>query len=495
MTTKPSCLSSDHLQAELEALQLANAALEAQMLAGAEQMDMMLREVESQRNALQNAHSRERSLNDFAQRVMDTVGSVVIVLSRQGRIERANRYCEKHLAESCDDLRDSTLDDLLLPQEREALAEALPNLPWTVISPLFEKVRSGGHYKAEHLLRSTSGNYRHYLVVATMLHSHQGKEEGAVVNATDITELKLKEQQLQASEAELREAMSDLKRTQAELLHGQKLQSIGQLAAGIAHEINTPTQYLVSNISFLQESFEELLQPLTACYQRFNATTDGAAAANTNASLEAVFENVDFEYISEEAPRALAECMEGLNRISGIVLAMKDFAHPGGQTMMPVDIDRLIRSAVEISRNEWKLIADLETDLATKLPTVEGLRDELGQVLLNLIVNAAHAIGDHPSNEMKEGKIRISTTSDDTWVTIAVSDNGCGIPEEIKDKIFDPFFTTKEVGHGSGQGLAIAYSVIVGKHKGELAVESTPGAGTTFAVRLPIAKSPSNTDG
>ncbi len=485
MTTKPSNLSPGYLQAELEALQLANAALEAQMLAGAEQMDVMLREVESQRNALQHANRRERSLNDFAQRVMDTVGSVVIVLSAQGRIERANRYCEAHLAKSRDDLRDSTLDDLLLPLERKALAEALPNLPWPIASPLFETVRRVGHYKAEHLLRSTSGNYRHYLVVATMLHSQQGKEEGAVVNATDITELKLKEQQLQAREAELREAMSDLKRTQAELLHGQKLQSIGQLAAGIAHEINTPTQYLLSNISFLQESFEELLQPLTTCYQLTNQLSDNGAPTGWQESLGAVFENVDFEYISEETPRALTECMEGLNRISGIVLAMKDFAHPGGKTMVPVDLDRLIRSAVEISRNEWKLVAELETELATELPTVEGLKDELGQVLLNLIVNAAHAIGDCSSDEPKRGKIHISTACDASWVTIHVSDNGCGIPVEIQDKIFDPFFTTKEVGRGSGQGLAIAYNVIVGKHKGELAVDSTPGIGTTFAVRLP----------
>ncbi len=293
-------------------------------------------------------------------------------------------------------------------------------------------------------------------------------------------------QELETHRIHLESALTELKAAQAELLQAQKLQAIGQLAAGIAHEINTPTQYVGDNITFITESFADLLQAMQLCQVMLNATTAGETTQDCRGTVAKAMELADFDFIKEEVPRALKECKEGVRRISGIVGAMKEFAHPSGGVMRLVDLNSLIRSTVEICRNEWKLIAELETELDPLLPAVQGLKDELGQVLLNLIVNAAHAVADGITTGDEKGLIRITTRRDGESVEVRVQDNGCGVPNELKQKIFEPFFTTKEVGRGSGQGLAIVYNVVTDKHHGELKVDSEPGEGTVFTVRLPI---------
>ncbi|WP_275099406.1 sensor histidine kinase [Sedimenticola hydrogenitrophicus] len=293
--------------------------------------------------------------------------------------------------------------------------------------------------------------------------------------------------ELEAHRIELERALTELKAAQSELLQAQKLQAIGQLASGIAHEINTPTQYVGDNITFITESFADLLQALQLCESMLAETPDGESPPECRSTLARAMELADYHYLKEEIPRALKECKDGVKRISGIVGAMKEFAHPSGGIMQPVDLNHLIRSTVEICRNEWKLIAELETELDPVMSSVLGLKDELGQVLLNLIVNAAHAIADGKTAGDKMGLIRIATRCDGDWAEIQVQDNGCGVPMELRQKIFEPFFTTKEVGRGSGQGLAIVYHVVTDKHHGELTVDSAPGQGTIFTVRLPMA--------
>ncbi|KAF0189547.1 MAG: PAS domain [Desulfobulbaceae bacterium] len=275
---------------------------------------------------------------------------------------------------------------------------------------------------------------------------------------------------------------------QSQLLHTQKLESVGQLAAGIAHEINTPTQYIGTNIDFLEDGFKELATLMTAYQRLLTAEKDHTVTAELLQEVDEIQENTDWEYLAQELPLAISQSKDGVHRISTIVRAMKEFSHPGSKEKAPLAINDLIKTTLTISHSEWKYVADVETDLADNLPQISCLSDEMGQVFLNLLINAAHAIaswlGENPKGE--KGRITISTRSLESQVEIRLTDTGCGIPGEILERIFDPFFTTKEVGKGTGQGLAIARDVIVNKHGGTLEVESKEGHGATFIIRLPI---------
>ena len=277
---------------------------------------------------------------------------------------------------------------------------------------------------------------------------------------------------------------------QARLLHTQKLESVGQLAAGIAHEINTPIQYVGTNIDFLDESFSDI----TRLIKRFLTLLTKARKMHIDESLlssiDEELEEIDWEYLADEIPQAINQSKEGVRRVTSIVLAMKEFSHPGGKDKVPIDLNRLIETTITIARNEWKYVSEVKTDLAEDLPPVPCLSDEMGQVLLNLLVNAAHAIADtlNEKNISAKGIIEISTRLIDDMIEIRIRDNGTGIPQEIRERIFEPFFTTKEVGKGTGQGLAIARDVIVNKHGGTIDVQSTEGQGTTFIIHLPLAK-------
>jgi PAS domain S-box-containing protein len=273
---------------------------------------------------------------------------------------------------------------------------------------------------------------------------------------------------------------------QSQLLQAQKLESIGQLAAGIAHEINTPTQYIGDNVQFLKDAFEDL-RSLLANYERLLA----AAKANT-LSLETVqevmaaVERADAGYLLEEIPKAIAQTVEGITRVSKLVSAMKEFSHPGTKEKIPLDLNRAIEGTITVSRNEWKYVADLETEFDPSLPLISCQPGEFNQVILNLIVNAAHAIADVTGKGAAEkGRITVQTRNCGEWVEIRIQDTGSGIPEKARARVFDPFFTTKEIGKGTGQGLAIARSVVVDKHGGTIQFETEEGTGTTFIIRLP----------
>ena len=199
-------------------------------------------------------------------------------------------------------------------------------------------------------------------------------------------------------------------------------------------------------------------------------------------------EEMDWEYLAEEIPTALSQSRDGVQRVSNIVRAMKEFSHPGSKERQPEDLNRIIANTITVAGSEWKYVAELETNFDQNLPPLNCLSDELGQVFLNLLTNAAQAIsaklGDHPD---EKGKIRVNTRLDGQWAEIRIADSGNGIPEAARDRVFDPFFTTKEVGKGTGQGLAICHGVVE-KHGGSLGFETETGQGTTFIVRLPIAE-------
>lgn len=282
--------------------------------------------------------------------------------------------------------------------------------------------------------------------------------------------------------------ISSRKEMQAQLAHAQKLESIGELAAGIAHEINTPTQYVGDNTRFLQESFAEITEVQTAFLDFFNKVQNNEHTPELIKSLEEKLNTLDLEFLNEEIPSAISQSLDGIHRVAEIVRSMKNFAHPGAEHKQLSDLNQAIQSTSVVSRNVWKYSAELTMDLDPDLQSVNCTPGEINQVILNLIVNATHAIEDKQkqTGDEKLGKITICTKSIDQHIQIQITDSGMGIPESIRDRIFDPFCTTKEVGQGTGQGLAIARTVIVEKHQGEISFETEDGVGTTFTILLPL---------
>jgi PAS domain S-box-containing protein len=271
-----------------------------------------------------------------------------------------------------------------------------------------------------------------------------------------------------------------------QLLQAQKLESVGQLAAGIAHEINTPTQYIGDNVRFLKDGFLDLKSLLEKYECLLAAAQSGALCGEVIQEVALAVEHSDAGYLLEEIPKAIDQTLEGVTRVSEIVSAMKEFSHPGTKEKVPLDLNRAIDSTITVARNEWKYVADLETNFDPSLPAIPCLPGEFNQVILNLIVNAAHAIADVVRDGGQEkGKITVHTRNLPEWAEIRIQDTGSGIPENVQTRIFDPFFTTKEIGKGTGQGLAIARSVIVDKHGGTIHFETKEGTGTTFIIRLP----------
>jgi PAS domain S-box-containing protein len=283
--------------------------------------------------------------------------------------------------------------------------------------------------------------------------------------------------------------VSEKKRLEIELRQAQRLESVGQLAAGIAHEINTPIQYVGDNLRFIKDAFDGRQKVLAKYTELRRQAENGDVTAAVLQELADAIEQADFDYLTEEIPKAVAQSVDGVERVATIVRAMKEFAHPGNKEKAAADINRALQNALIVARNELKYVADVETDFGEIPPVVCHLAD-INQVLLNLLVNAAHAIEQLTKGTGKLGTIRVRSRQIEDRLEIAISDTGCGIPKEIQAKVFDPFFTTKEVGRGTGQGLAIARSIIVEKHGGTLTFEPNGGQGTTFKISLPLEPVP-----
>ncbi len=278
--------------------------------------------------------------------------------------------------------------------------------------------------------------------------------------------------------------ITDRKIMESQLVQNQKLESIGQLAAGIAHEINSPTQFVTDNVYFLNETFKDMKPVFDLLFDIIGNRE--SRMEDIRERLTEIVEDIDLSYLLEEVPQAFKQTLEGLERVSSIVKAMKQFSHPGTKEKQLYSVNEAIRTTAMVSKNEWKYVAELSLELEEHLPAVNLLVDEFNQVILNMIVNAAHAIAERQDeNTTEKGKITISTKDDGRHVRIDVRDTGKGIPGEIINRVFDPFFTTKEIGKGTGQGLAISHDIIVNKHQGFIEVQSTPGEGTMFTIRLP----------
>ncbi|HZC25361.1 MAG TPA: PAS domain S-box protein, partial [Candidatus Binatia bacterium] len=251
---------------------------------------------------------------------------------------------------------------------------------------------------------------------------------------------------------------------ESQLRHAQKLEGIGQLAAGIAHEINTPTQFVTDNLTFLRDSWNSTFELLERYRNAVREAADRLPAGATEA-LERAEQSCDLSFIASEVPRAIDQSLDGAHRVARIVRAMKEFSHPDSAEKTATNLNKAIESTVTVARNEWKYVSELVTEFDPTLPAVVCYPGDINQVVLNLIVNAAHAIKEK-IKEGEKGRITVRTRMLDERVEVSVTDTGSGIPEAIRGRVFDPFFTTKEVGKGTGQGLALAYAVVVKKHGG-----------------------------
>ena len=279
--------------------------------------------------------------------------------------------------------------------------------------------------------------------------------------------------------------LSRRKKLEARLSQAQKMESVGQLAAGIAHEINTPIQFLGNNIQFLQGAFDDLGELLNLFESLAQAVRSGSPTDELMANIETQSELADLPFLREEFPSAIEQSMEGIDRVATIVRAMKEFSQPSSDSKSSVDINHAIENALAVSVSQYRDVARVETSLDPSIAPVSCLGAQINQVLLNVITNASEAIEEH--REPGTGLIKLSTRSIGDAIEIRCEDNGPGIPTEIIDRIFDPFFTTKEVGKGTGQGLAFVYDVIVNKHDGAIQAQSPAEGGTTLVMTIPVA--------
>lgn len=285
-------------------------------------------------------------------------------------------------------------------------------------------------------------------------------------------------------EARVHAEIAERVRVEGELRLAQRLEAVGQLAAGVAHEINTPIQYVSDSLYFLSTACKDLsgvLNRLNGVAERLRELGDDEAAA----ALDEAWEEADAEFVLEQSPKAVARALDGVDRVAEIVRAMKAFAHPGADEAQPEDLNAALANTLVVAKNEYKYVADVAMELGELGPVTCRL-GELNQVFLNLVVNAAHAIGDVVQGTEGRGRIVLRTRAEPGFAVVEIEDSGGGIPTEIQEKIWDPFFTTKPVGKGTGQGLTIARSIVV-KHGGALSFETVMGKGTTFVIRLPLA--------
>jgi signal transduction histidine kinase len=323
--------------------------------------------------------------------------------------------------------------------------------------------------KSSDELQATKAELSESLAQLTTAHEELGRK----TDALELANTKLKE------EIALRERM------EAELRLAQKLESIGQLAAGIAHEINTPIQFIGDNTLYLSEAFDSFVALFNQLQPLADQATDPSAAI---AEAVDMIRSGDLADLAAEVPEAITETLDGIEQVATIINSMKEFSHMGSQKKSTVDINHALETTATVARGEWKHIAKIEWQLDEQLPVIDAVAAELNQVFLNLLINAAHAVAAaRGASSDGLGLIRIATTVENDGIMVRITDNGIGIPDDVKEHIFDPFFTTKDVGEGSGQGLSVARSIVVNHHHGKIDAESVSGVGTTLSVWLPIS--------
>lgn len=404
---------------------------------------------------------------EFLHALLETLPDSIFFKDRQGRYIRvSNQLALRFGHKDPNSLLGLTVFDLSSIEDARAAFEAEQQV-----------VRTGQPLRdREQKMLGTDGRENWITTSKFPLRDREGNIVGLLGILSDITEKKLAEQQKKEMEVQMQLA--------------QKLESIGRLASGVAHEINTPAQFITDNTHFIKRSMASL-GPVFAAYR---ALRDGVASGGeTKALLDAVAKaekDARLDYLIKEIPQTIDDTLEGLTRVTQIVRSLKEFSHPNKSSKAPFDLNRSISTTMAVSRHEWKYVADVKLDLDGSLPSVRGIVDQINQVILNLIVNAAQAIEEaqRSRKSSEKGTITLRTRRDGPMAVLEVEDTGTGIPPEAQSHIFEMFFTTKDVGKGTGQGLAIVRSVVTKNHGGAVEFRTEPGKGTTFVIRLPLGE-------
>ena len=405
------------------------------------------------------AEEEIRQAHEQTEQLLTSMSAILIGTDTQHTITRWNAAAAKTFGITADAAVGQPLRNCVADLEWEQLEQTLEDCCQTGESSNLDDIRFRSAEVGDRILS---------LLINRINHNADQPCPGMVIAGTDVTERRNLESQLE---------------------HARKMESVGQLAAGIAHEINTPTQYVSDNTRFLEDAFNDVLRLLNK-YGDLLATSRGENfAPRMVAEVEAALAEVDIDFLVNEIPKAIDQSLDGLGRVARIVRAMKDFSHPGSDEKEYIDLNKAIEGTVTVAQNEWKYVADLVNEFDPALPLVPCHAGDINQVILNLIVNSSHAIADViNAGTTSRGKITISTRHDNGWAEIRVRDTGTGIPETSCHRVFDQFYTTKIVGKGTGQGLALAHNVIVEKHGGTITFETEMGLGTTFIIRLPLVK-------
>ncbi|HZR32054.1 MAG TPA: PAS domain S-box protein [Terriglobales bacterium] len=411
---------------------------------------LTFRDITRRKRAQDALHQTEETFKMIA----ENAGDLIAVVDPAGNRIYNNSSYLRVLGYTPEELKQTVAFEQIHPDDREI-----------VIKGAAEAVRTGQGQVLEYRMRHRNGGYVALESRGGFIRNSAGEIESLVIVARDIRHRKHAEQ-------------------------AQKLEAIGQLASGIAHEINTPNQFIGDNISFLADSWRELNQVLAlSCCIAKQSKTVGGPTPDCLEQLRTRIDEADLPFLTSEIPKALAQSEDGVQRIGKIVGAMRRFAPSGAEKKIPIDINAALETTMTVTSNEWKS-AELVTDFESNLPPVVCLPDDMNQVFLHLIINAAHAIQDTGRDgESVKGTLTVRTRRGPDYVEVQVQDNGTGIPQEISHHIFEPFFTTKAVNRGSGQGLPLAHDVVVNKHGGQIWFETEVGKGTTFFVRIPLQAS------
>ncbi len=400
--------------------------------------------VEREQRMLREAEERLQALVEHS-------SDLIVVIADDGTVTYEAGSVEAVLGARPGQLRGRRLSDWVEPADHEQL-----------VSLCQTRTQEEGEVR----LRRGDGELRSCVVRATSLRNHPGWR-AVVLHIWDV---------------------SDRKELERELRIAQKLEAVGQLSAGIAHEINTPIQFVSDTNRFLDNAFADLQVVLDAYADLLLAEQQGSVTTELIRRVEEAEEIADIAYLRARIPDAFVRSFDGIQRVAKIVGAMRAFAHPPVPERSLIDINDAVQNTLIVATNEYRYVADVLTQLG-EVPLVECNGSDLNQVLLNLIINAADAIAEVVGDSGERGRIVVRTRSEGESALISISDTGSGIPDEIADRVFDPFFTTKEIGRGTGQGLTVSRSLVVERHNGSLTFETSPGEGTTFLVRLPLRAS------
>lgn len=410
---------------------------------------------------------------DMVRALIDSLPDFIYAKDGQCRFTLANKFCCEKMGTTVEEIIGKTDFDFYPPDIAKNFAEDERRVLESG-EPLLSRQED---------VVDRSGEKFTILTTKVPLRDGKGRVSGIIGIGRNITARIAVEQQLREAQVAIENEMRERERIAIELRLAQKLESIGRLASGIAHEINTPIQYVGDSVHFLLSAFEDLSK-LFLAYRKL-AVHPAEFSELSLAQVQQLETDSDYEFLSAEVPRAIARALEGTQRVAAIVRAMKEFAHPDAQEHKGADLNRALSTTLTVARSEYRHAARLETQFED-LPEVVCNIGELNQVFLNLIVNAAHAIAD-AGKDATSGLIQVKTSHVGEEVAIMITDNGCGIPQAHIEKIFDPFFTTKEVGRGTGQGLALARTIVIDRHGGRVEVSSEVGKGSSFEIRIPIA--------